>query len=48
LAEHAGIHRTYLSDLERGGRNNCLLHIERLAAALAMPLSALFQRVEQT
>jgi hypothetical protein len=34
-------------DVERGGRNICLLNIERLAAALAMPLSALFQRVEK-
>ena len=33
LAEKAGIHRTYLSDVERGGRNLSLVNIERLAAA---------------
>ncbi len=31
LAESAGIHRTYLSDIERGMRNASLLNIERLA-----------------
>ena len=32
LAEKAGIHRTYLSDVERGTRNLSLVNIERLAA----------------
>jgi transcriptional regulator with XRE-family HTH domain len=31
LAEKAGIHRTYLSDVERGSRNVSLVNIERLA-----------------
>jgi transcriptional regulator with XRE-family HTH domain len=35
LAGRAGIHRTYLSDVERGSRNISLVNIERLAAALA-------------
>jgi transcriptional regulator with XRE-family HTH domain len=48
LAENVGIHRTYLSDVERGGRNICLLNIERMAAALALPISALFQRMERS
>jgi transcriptional regulator with XRE-family HTH domain len=47
LAERASIHRTYLSDAERGSRNVCLLNIERLAAALSLPLSELFRRIEQ-
>src|SRR5439155_4503973 len=47
LAERAGIHRTYLSDVERGGRNLSLLNIERLADALALPLSDLFRLVER-
>jgi transcriptional regulator with XRE-family HTH domain len=46
LAGKAGIHRTYLSDIERGSRNVSLINIERLAAALDLPLSELFQRVE--
>jgi transcriptional regulator with XRE-family HTH domain len=48
LAERARIHRTYLSDIERGTRNLSLLNIERLAIALALPLSELFKRVEKS
>ena len=47
LAEKAGIHRTYLSDVERGSRNICLLNIERVAAGLSMPMSELFRLVER-
>jgi transcriptional regulator with XRE-family HTH domain len=42
LAERAGIHRTYLSDIERGTRNVSLLNIERLALALNISISDLF------
>jgi transcriptional regulator with XRE-family HTH domain len=34
LAERADLHRTYISDVERGSRNISLLNIERLARAL--------------
>ena len=37
LAGKANIHRTYLSDIERGTRNPSLINIERLAYALACP-----------
>jgi transcriptional regulator with XRE-family HTH domain len=47
LAERAGIHRTYLSDVERGGRNVSLVNIERLAAALSLLTSELFRLVER-
>jgi transcriptional regulator with XRE-family HTH domain len=47
LAEKAGIHRTYLSDVERGTRNLSLVNIERLASALAVTMSELFAVVEQ-
>jgi transcriptional regulator with XRE-family HTH domain len=47
LAEKAGIHRTYLSDVERGSRNICLMNIERVAAAVSLPLSELFRLVER-
>ena len=46
LADRAGIHRTYLSDVERGARNICLINIERVAAALVLPTSELFRLVE--
>jgi transcriptional regulator with XRE-family HTH domain len=45
LAEKAGIHRTYLSDLERGTRNVSLLNIERLAEGLDESMADLFRRV---
>jgi transcriptional regulator with XRE-family HTH domain len=48
LAHRAGIHRTYLSDIERGTRNISLLNIERVATALTLSISALFLLVERT
>lgn len=48
LADKAGIHRTYLSDVERGTRNLSLINIERLAAALDFPMSELFQMIERS
>ena len=47
LAEKAKIHRTYLSDIERGSRNLSLINIEKLAAALSLSISELFQQVER-
>jgi transcriptional regulator with XRE-family HTH domain len=47
LADKAGIHRTYLSDIERGARNPSLVSIERVAAGLELALSDLFRRIEQ-
>jgi len=46
FAERAGIYRTYLSDVERGTRNLSLLNIERLAKALSLKISELFQLTE--
>jgi CheY-like chemotaxis protein/DNA-binding XRE family transcriptional regulator len=47
LAGRAGLHRTYISDVERGARNVSLESIHRLAAALEVPLSILFSRLEE-
>lgn len=41
FAERAGIHRTYVSDLERGARNPTITIIERLADALSVSAGAL-------
>lgn len=41
LAELAGLHRTYVSTVERGLRNISLLNIEKLALALEVPMSKL-------
>lgn len=42
LAERANLHRTYISDVERGARNLSLESITRLAGALEIPTAALF------
>jgi len=44
LADRAGLHRTYISDVERGARNLSLESIERLARALELSVSVLFAR----
>lgn len=36
FADHAGIHRTYISDIERGARNPTIKVIERIAKALGV------------
>lgn len=42
LAERAGLHRTYVSDIERGARNVSLENIEKLARALEVSIPLLF------
>lgn len=42
LADRAGLHRTYVSDVERGRRNISLGSIEKLAVALDLSISKLF------
>ena len=46
LAGRAKIHRTYLSDIERGFRNVSLINIECLAMALGVPMAELFRSVD--
>ena len=46
LAEHAGVHRTYVSDVERGARNLTLGTVIRLAMVLDVSPSRLFRMVE--
>ncbi len=41
LAELAGLHRTYVSTVERGLRNISLVNIEKLAQALSVPMAKL-------
>ncbi|MCA9093822.1 MAG: helix-turn-helix transcriptional regulator [Planctomycetaceae bacterium] len=41
LADLAGLHRTYVSSVERGERNISLLNIEKLAIALGVTLAKL-------
>jgi CheY-like chemotaxis protein len=46
LAERADLHRTYVSDVERGARNLSLQSIERLARALETSVASLFPQSE--
>jgi transcriptional regulator with XRE-family HTH domain len=41
LAERAGLHRTYISDVERGARNVSLESIDKLARALGISVATL-------
>jgi CheY-like chemotaxis protein len=43
LAERAGLHRTYVSDVERGARNPSIGSVEKLAQALQVSVSKLFE-----
>ncbi len=47
FADLCSLHRTYISDIELGKRNVSLENIEKLAKALNMKISELFQEVEK-
>src|SRR5436189_6417944 len=47
LAGRAGLHRTYVSDIERGARNLSLESIDKLAMALEIPASTFFSRLSE-
>jgi CheY-like chemotaxis protein len=44
LAERADLHRTYISDVERGARNLSLESIDKLAHALEVSVATLFEQ----
>src|SRR4051812_38269464 len=44
LAARAGLHRTYVSEVERGERNPSIASIEKLAQALEVSFTTLFER----
>jgi transcriptional regulator with XRE-family HTH domain len=43
LAFRSGLHRTYISDIERGGRNVSIKNIEKIARALGIKPSELLE-----
>jgi transcriptional regulator with XRE-family HTH domain len=47
LAEAADLHRTYIGDVERGGRNISLVNIARVACALGVPAADLVALAER-
>jgi transcriptional regulator with XRE-family HTH domain len=46
LAEISGLHRTYISGIERGGRNVSLINIVELAHALQVPVTDLVKNLK--
>lgn len=46
LAEKSGVHRTYLSDIERGTRNITLLTLNKLASSLNLSSAQLVEEAE--
>lgn len=46
LADRSGLHRTYITDIERGARNITLKNVKRISEALQISLSDLFSQVE--
>ena len=47
LAELAGLHRTYIGDVERGTRNIALVNMTRIAKALGTSLSRIIAEMEK-
>lgn len=47
FADHCGVHRTFMGTVERGESNLSFQNIARVAIALDITLSALFQGVEE-
>ena len=45
FADRAGLHRTYVCAVERGGRNPTLSVLERLSTALGISITAMLQGV---
>ncbi len=41
FADHCGLHRTYISGIERGVRNPTVLIIDKIAKALKVPVGQL-------
>jgi transcriptional regulator with XRE-family HTH domain len=47
LAEGAGLHTTYVSDVERGRRNVGVINLDRLANALSVDLPTLMNEAQR-
>lgn len=46
FADMCGLHRTYISDIERGIRNVSLENIEKMSIALDVNISDIFKEIE--
>ena len=48
LAEKCKLHPTYIGQLERGEKNATIESVSKVAEGLNIPLSTLFENIEQT
>ena len=47
LAEMAGLHPTYIGQVERGEKNLTIESLEKIAGALQVPIASVFELVEE-
>lgn len=48
FADHCGLHRTYISGIERGVRNPTVLILDKIAKSLKVPAGTLLDDVRGT
>ena len=48
FADHCGLHRTYISGIERGVRNPTVLIVEKIAKALKVSSADLLQEIRSS
>lgn len=48
FAELCGLHHTYIGQVERGEKNATIITIEKVAHALQVPISNLFEKIEDS
>ena len=46
FADHCGLHRTYISGIERGVRNPTVVILDRIARALKVPAGTLLEPIK--
>lgn len=46
LAERAGLHPTYIGQVERGEKNLTIESLEKITSALDIPISCVFEKIE--
>jgi len=47
LAEGAGLHPTYIGQVERGEKNLTIESLEKITRALDVPMSSVFEKIEE-
>lgn len=46
FADHCGLHRTYISGIERGVRNPTVVILDRIAKSLGVPAGVLLEPIK--